>query len=202
MLAAGKSRRFGAANKLLAPFEGEALIVRTARRMAAVEAAGHEVWVSAVVDEGDGAAAEAVRAAAIEPGVRIVVNERADDGMGTSIAAGIASLEDGTDAAVIVPGDMPFVSAGLIEALIGAFVADGGIRPAYPVLEDGTQANPVVWPRAYFGMLAALSGDKGGKGLLAGESCCTIVLDDARQAADIDTPDDLAALLSVGTSKV
>ena len=200
VLAAGKSRRFGEANKLLAQFEGEPLIVRTLRQVAGVRVGGDEVGVSAVVDGGHGEVAGGIRAAGQEGWVRIVVNGRADEGMGTSVAAGIASLKDGVDAAVIVPGDMPFVSAGLIEALIGAFVADGGGRPVYPVLPDGTQANPVIWPRSYFAKLTALDGDKGGRGLLKGYSCCTIALIDPQLAEDIDTRDDLARLQAVGKS--
>lgn len=198
VLAAGRSRRFGDANKLLAPFEGEALIVRTVRRMSDVMVPGHDVRVSVVVDDADGPVAAAVRTAGIVPEVRIVENAQADDGMGTSVAAGVANLEGGVDSAVIVPGDMPFVSAHVVGALIEAFVADGGWRPAYPTPADGTQVNPVIWPRAYFAKLAALEGDKGGKALLSGEACCTILLDDPRHAADIDTPDDLATLQTVG----
>lgn len=198
VLAAGRSRRFGSGDKLLAEFEGEALIVRTLRRVSCVRMAGHGVGVSAVVDGADRVVAAAIRAAGIEPAVRIVVNGRADEGMGTSVAAGIAGLGDGVDAAVIVPGDMPFLSAGVIEALIGAFEADGGKRPAHPVLADGTQANPVIWPRTYFGKLAALTGDKGGKGLLAGQACCTILLHDPALAADVDTLEDLTRLQAVG----
>jgi molybdenum cofactor cytidylyltransferase len=201
VLAAGRSRRFGDADKLLAQFDGEALIVRTVRRVSSVRLAGHEVGISAVVDGAGGAVAGAIKAAGLAPAVRVVKNERTDEGIGTSVASGIASLEDGVDAAVIVPGDMPFVSADVIEALIGAFVADGGIRPAYPLLADGTQANPVIWPRAYFAKLAALTGDRGGKALLAGQACCTIWLDDPRHAADIDTLEDLLKLQAVGKSK-
>lgn len=202
VLAAGRSRRFGEADKLLAPFDGEPLIVRTVRRVARVQMADHEAGVTVVVDDTNGSVAKALRTAGLDPPLTIVVNERADDGMGTSIAAGIASLASITGAVVVVPGDMPFVSAGLIKALIAAFVADGGTRPAYPVLADGTQANPVIWPRAYFGKLAALTGDKGGKGLLATQSCCTIVLKDDQLASDVDTPDDLAMLQTVGKSTI
>ena len=200
VLAAGRSRRFGEGNKLLALFEGEALIVRTVRRVFGVRVAGHDVGVRVVTDHADGTVGAAIGAAGLEPSVRIVVNARAHEGMGTSVAAGIASLSGDIDAAVIVPGDMPFVSAEVIAALIHAFVADGAARPAYPVLADGTQINPVVWPRRTFAKLAALEGDKGGKGLLAGQSCCTIVLTDPIAAADIDTLEDLAALQVVGKS--
>ena len=198
VLAAGSSQRFGAANKLLAQFEGEALVVRAVRQVSRVRVIGHEIGISVVVNGADGGVGDAIVAAGMGSRTRIVGNDRADEGMGTSVAAGIASLAGDVDAAVIVPGDMPFISAGVIEALIGGFVGDGGRRPAHPVLADGTQANPVVWPRGQFAGLAALDADRGGKGLLAGQSCCTIMLSDPRQAADVDTPADLMMLQTVG----
>ena len=190
VLAAGQSRRFGAANKLLAEFDGEPLIVRSVRQMEQVRVAGHEVAVYAVTGASDDTVARTLAAA----GVAIVGNERALEGMGTSVAAGVWAVGRDADAVVIVLGDMPFVTAALAERLMAAFVADGGRRPVYPVLADGTQAHPVIWPRGYFERLCALSGDRGGKALLAGADVLEVPIDDVQAAADVDTPEDLARL--------
>ena len=199
VLAAGQSRRFGTANKLLADFHGEPLIVRTVRQLCAVRAAWPPI---VVIGPNSVALAAALNAAKLEPAPRFVINPHAPDGVGTSIAAGISSLDPKFAAAIITPGDMPFLSTALIDTLIAAFLADGGHQPTHPILADGTQMSPVVWPRRLFSQLAALTGDSGGKSILKHEQCCSVSLSNPLDLADIDTPGDLARLQQpVGKSR-
>ena len=193
ILAAGHSRRFGAQNKQLALFEGEPLIVRTVRRLACVRGTAGGLGLTIVTRRADDEVAVMIMGLGLK-NVRIIANPRATEGMATSIAAGIASLAPQIEAAVITPGDMPFISAALVERLLAAFCADGGARPTCPVLAGGTQLNPVVWPRRLFGALTALTGDTGGKSILKAESLCRVEVDGDARFADIDTPADLAAL--------
>ena len=190
ILAAGASRRFGTDNKLLAPIEGEPLIVRTIRRIGTASIPGVALELTVVVRDGDGVARALAGIA-----LRLVINPRADEGMGTSIAAGIASLGPGVDAALIVPGDLPFISAALLEQLIKAFTADGGTRATHPLLVDGTRVGPVVWPKRLFGALMALEGEAGGRSLLNIEATVGVALAEAALLADIDTPADLERLV-------
>jgi len=194
VLAAGHSRRFGAANKLLAPVGGEPLVVGLVRRMTQVRDFGHPCTVKVVTQSSNNDLTQALHAASLTDVVQIVPNSRSLDGMGTSVAAGVANVQADVDAVVIVPGDMPFVGAPLIEELIAAYVSDGAHRPVHPILADGTQTNPVVWPRAYFGRLTALDGDRGAKSLLVDADAVTIPLANPDMAADIDTPHDLERL--------
>lgn len=189
MLAAGASRRFGPDEKLLAPFDGEPLVVRSVRRIA-----GLGLPVTVVVAVGGGAVEQALHNAGLVPPVRVTVNPRAAAGIGTSIAAGLASLSADTEAVVILQADMPFVDADLIGRLVAAFRAASVPLPVHPVLPDGGQANPVLWPAAWFPQLAALDGDRGGKRLLEGAGALTIALGDPAAAADIDTAEDLLRL--------
>lgn len=195
VLAAGTSRRFGRENKLLADFCGEPLIVRAVRTLQAVRVEGVETEVLAVVSEIEGDVPSALRVLPEAP--RLVVNTKAASGIGTSICAGIGGLHASIDGALIVPGDMPRLTAQLIERLIGEFVAAGGALPAHPLVGDKRRIGPVVWPRARFAELMALEGDAGGKGLLAVGPTAGVALSEAEALqllADVDTPDDLARL--------
>lgn len=195
VLAAGSSRRFGARNKLLVEIDGVPLVARV---LAAIEAGGIGRIIVVTGHEPDRIAAVAAR-----PGCRIVHNARHAEGIGTSIAAGVAALEADIDGVLITQGDMPELSAGLVAALAGAFVDGGGDRVVHPVLADGRQGNPVIWPRRLFPELIGLSGDQGGKRLIEAQGDCAIGVATAGRGAeiDIDTVDELAAYLAARSSQ-
>jgi molybdenum cofactor cytidylyltransferase len=159
LLAAGASRRFGAANKLLVEIAGEPLIVRVVRRAFASRAS--EV---VVVTGHDRARVEDALAGL---GAAFVYNAEHERGLGSSIAAGIEALRPGVAGALVCPADMPSLGPRLIDPLIDAFEANRCGAIVHPTLPDGTQVNPVLWPRRYFTRLSALAGAEGGKPLLA-----------------------------------
>ena len=122
--------------------------------------------------------------------VRFAFNADWRNGMGSSIALGISKLSPPLDGAAIVPGDMPFLSPGLIETLTSKFEEFGGKPIVFPTTLSGRQRNPVIWPRRFFGLLEGLNGQDGGKKLLMEltESCAPIAIADERQLLDIDEP--------------
>ena len=188
LLAAGGAERFGGPSKLLAELGGFPLIVHAARAIA-----GSATCHVAVVTGRDAGAIET----ALSPfAFQFVHNTAWADGMGGSIAAGVLSLPAGVDAALIVPGDMPFLTPALLNSLAETFDAATEPRPiVFPQLPDGTQLNPVLWPKRYFSELSLLSGPSGGKQLLRSlaEQSAGIIVNDARLVADIDTKADLEA---------
>jgi molybdenum cofactor cytidylyltransferase len=184
LLAAGASTRFGTENKLVAEINGRPLVRATA---------------DAVLGAG---IAEVVVVTGSEPGlveraldglsIRFSHNAGWPDGMGSSIATGVAALRDTVDAAFIVPGDMPLLTVGLLRSLIAAFERQNGAPIVYPTTPDGAQRNPVLWPSRLFPELRALSGPAGAKALLRpllAESVA--VACDPAIFVDIDTPADL-----------
>lgn len=185
LLAAGSSSRFGDENKLVADFEGQPLI-RHVAGIVSESGVGDVVVVT-------GHDRDAVEAALDGLPVRFVHNEDWSAGMGRSIARGIRALRPDTPAAFIVPGDMPFLTAALLEALAGRYADVERTRVVVPTTEDGRQRNPVLWPRRCFDDLASLDGPEGGKALL--NRHCPEVLEvpiaDVSVFTDIDTPDDL-----------
>lgn len=182
VLAAGRSTRFGAENKLLAPLDGVPMVQSVVRR---VQAAGVEPLLVT------GHEAEAVRA--LLPGVRSVHNPEYAEGLASSLRAGLAALPETVGAALIVLGDMPRVREETFTALLAAAQetpAAQAIVPAYA----GRRGNPVLVRRALFPSLMKLHGDQGARKLLegAGEAVRLLAVDDPGILADFDTKDSLS----------
>lgn len=188
LLAAGAAERFGGPSKLLADLDGAPVVVHAARALSA-SAACRVIAVT-------GRDASAMEAALASLPIEFIHNPAWADGMGGSIAAGVRALPPGIDAALIVPGDMPFMTPAFFNKLIDTFETSSEPRPiVFPQRPDGTQANPVLWPKRYFSKLALLSGPAGGKSLLhsLGDQSVGITITDARLLTDIDTQADLEA---------
>ena len=117
VLAAGASQRFGADNKLLASIGGEPLVRRVVQALVRggiadiVVVTGHE---RALIE----AALDALP-------VRFAHNENWASGMASSIVTGVSALPAAVDGAFIVPGDMPFLTAAVIERLTEVFDEHG-----------------------------------------------------------------------------
>ena len=142
-------------------------------------------------------------AAVAEHDCRTVFNELYARGMGTSVACGVSALDEIIDGALIAQGDMPEVDAALIARLCHRFVEADGNCLVYPVLDDGRQGNPVIWPRRLFAALGNLQGDKGAKGLIAAEGTAAVgvAVSGMAAATDIDTPEELAAYEAIRSSQ-
>jgi CTP:molybdopterin cytidylyltransferase MocA len=178
ILAAGAGRRFGGA-KQLALVDGEPMVRRACRL--ALDAGLEPVLVVL------GAHAGAVAVAVADLDVRPVVNPRAAEGMGPSVASAIGALEAEVDAVAILLADQPRVPVAHVRALIAAAAPIAATRRG-----DAVGA-PAVFRRAWFGALAGLRGDRGAREVIAGCAArVEIRLDDG--AVDVDTPEELARL--------
>jgi len=185
VLAAGRSSRFEDGNKLLANFEGRPLIQHVMRNIA--DAPVDDIVLVTAPDGGK------IIAAAGNGRWRPAVNRRAADGLSSSIQTGLANIDSEAAGALIVLADMPRMTTSLISGLCATFVASRGDGIAFPQTADGRQGNPVLWPRALFPELMSLSGDVGGKAVLARHSGlhCPVVVEGNAAFYDIDTKDDL-----------
>ncbi len=186
VLAAGRSSRMGAANKLLADIGGLPMVRRVVETALA---AGLEP-VAVVV----GHDAEQVRRALDDLPVRFVTNAGFARGLSTSVSAGIQAIDGETDGAVVLLGDMPWVSAADVRALTAAFAHDVGRSICVPVTA-GKRGNPVLWPARTFAALRALEGDVGARHLIAErpDEVCEVRVPDDGVLRDIDTPEALHA---------
>ncbi|HLN12276.1 MAG TPA: nucleotidyltransferase family protein [bacterium] len=182
VLAAGRAVRMGSP-KLLLPVGGEALLARVLRAARASRCDDVLVVV--------GAGAEDITAAAREAGARAVLNPRYAEGMGTSVAAGIAALPDACEAVVVMLGDQPFVGPEIINALIDAHRDTG--RPLVASRYGTVRGAPMLIGRDLFDEARALDGDVGARVLLRGHPDLLAEVDVGEGPAswDVDTPDDL-----------
>lgn len=189
LLAAGQGTRFGAAPKLLASLRGrplvrhaaEAVLASVARPMLIV--LGHE--------------AGPVRAALAGLEGIPVLNPDHRDGLSTSLRAGFSALPAETDGVVVCLGDMPGVTAALIDRLCAAFT---GEEAAVVPVTGGRRGNPVLLnPRRLGPEIETLRGDRGAGALLRGRADVReVLLDDPGLLDDVDTPEALASFVLRG----
>lgn len=181
LLAAGAGRRFGPdTQKLLATLpDGRCVIEAAAANLRA--ACGHVIAVA----RRDSQLLETLRAA----GCEVVINERADEGMGTSIAAGVAASAE-AGGWLIALGDMPAIQPATIRAILGERPAEDVIvMPAF----NGRRGHPVRFARCHGAALGALEGDRGARSVVERYAQHLVILEttDPGVLADIDTPADL-----------
>jgi molybdenum cofactor cytidylyltransferase len=187
VLAAGRSTRMGAANKLLADVGGrpmvrgvvEAVLASRARPILVVT--GHQAAsVETVLGGLD---------------VAFVDNSDYADGLSSSLKAGIRAVPAACDGALVLLGDMPQIAGAHLDRLIAAFAAEPGATIVVPT-RKGRRGNPVLWPRVHFAEMLQLDGDAGAKRLMAAHAGDVREVDLATDAIflDIDTPEALAEL--------
>jgi molybdenum cofactor cytidylyltransferase len=185
ILAAGSSTRLGR-NKLLEIVEGEAVVRRVAR--AALASRACEVIVVT------GHERERVEAALDGLGVRFVHNEGHRHGMAGSLKAGIASVGAESAACLILLGDMPLVTAGILDTLMDRHALQPNAAAVVPV-SSGRRANPALLARKMFGEVSSLGGDVGARALLekAGDGVIEIEVADDSVLLDVDTEEALSS---------
>ncbi|ALG72736.1 4-diphosphocytidyl-2C-methyl-D-erythritol kinase [Azospirillum thiophilum] len=185
VLAAGRSSRMGSTNKLLAEVNGAPLVAR------AVDAALASQAATVIVVTGH--QGESVARVLADRPVTFVHNPAFGDGLSSSLRAGLAAVPSASDAVVVCLGDMPRVASAVIDRLIAAYAPLEGRAICVPTTH-GKQGNPVLWDRAYFAEMAAITGDTGAKRLIGqhADRLCEVPVDDAGILYDVDTPDLLA----------
>jgi molybdenum cofactor cytidylyltransferase len=186
VLAAGRSTRMGGPNKLLARIDGVPLV-----RHAAEAAMGAGLAEVVVVT---GHQQEAVRGALAGLDLAFAHNPDFAEGLSTSLKTGLEALGDGVDAVVVLLGDMPRISSALVRRLAASFAPEAGRHVVVPVA-DGRRGNPVLWGRRFFPELMRVTGDQGGRAILAAspEAIAEVPADLDDVHLDLDTPEALAA---------
>ena len=182
VLAAGRSRRMGADNKLLLPW-GRRRIIEVVVETAL--AASLQELVVVVGHEG-GLVTRAVQSYP----VTVATNEHFEKGLSTSVRAGVEAACDDSDGFLFFPGDMPAVTAATVAQLCRRFCEAGHEFIAAPFL-DGRRGNPVIFGRLYCDELLALTDDRGAGRLIEAnpDSLIEVEVDDPGIHRDVDTPE-------------
>ena len=187
VLAAGSSRRMGVENKLLKEVDSKSMVCH------AVEAARAATIGSVIVVTGHQAAE--VRAALESLNVTFVHNPHYEEGLSTSVRAGVGHVPDDCSGVLMVLGDMPRVSSDIMNVLVSTFNSHDGTAICVP-MHNGKHGNPMVWPREFFPDMLDLAGDIGARKLARRYNDRVVEVDIETDAIffDVDTPDDLDIL--------
>ncbi len=179
LLAAGRSSRMGRPKQLL-PWHGVPLV-----RHAAQTALSSQLSEVIIVV---GFESSSVRAAVADLPVRIVQNDRYEEGQAASIHAGIAALAPESQAAMIMLVDQPLLQATTIDLLIAAWQLPWLIvAPQHA----GRRGHPVLFARPLFDALRAIEGDLGARNVIKRHADALRVVEvaDAGVVIDMDTPE-------------
>lgn len=184
VLAAGRSERMGEAKLLLpwdAPHGASTILGATLANVLAAEP--DEVLLVS------GAYRQGVEAVAMKMGVRVVHNQNFAAGeMLSSLQTAVRQLPAETAGMLVMLGDLPFVPAGVMVEVMGAFRAGLGEIVA-PVCE-GRRGHPVLWGRRFFERLLALPATAVPRALMRAEDTAVHLVSVEEEGIwrDIDTP--------------
>ncbi len=105
------------------------------------------------------------RSASVAKKVSVTVNRRYRRGMSTSIHQGLQVMDPKSEGILISLGDQPLLKTRTINALLCAFQQrkEGIVVPSF----KGKKGHPVIFHRMFRKELLKLTGDSGGKPILA-----------------------------------
>jgi molybdenum cofactor cytidylyltransferase len=204
ILAAGESSRFGQPKQLL-NWKGQPFVRAVAKT--ALDAGLSPVVIVT------GSNAERVESAVSDLPVKIVHNEKWQEGQASSIRAGIRSLthfdklsatpaplpmgEGKVGGCIFLLVDQPQVTTTVLHALVESHATQLQSILA-PMVQD-QRANPILFDRVTFRDLLELTGDIGGRGIFHKHRVDYLPWHDDRLLLDVDTPEQYERLVSEDT---
>jgi len=180
LLAAGKSQRFNS-NKLLHPLvDNTPMLMITARKLASV-LPGSVVVINPTLQN----FTEQLE----QLGLHIVINEQAEQGMGSSIACGVNASKDASGW-LITLADMPYVKTDTLTLLANKLTEGADIIAPQFKQQRG---HPVGISHVYINELLALNEDIGARNIIKNnqDQLELVLTDDEGVIRDIDYPDDV-----------
>jgi molybdenum cofactor cytidylyltransferase len=182
VLSGGKSERMGSAKALL-QYRGRSFLltildaIESARLEPVIVVAGHHYELIARTF----------------PNQRVIFNADYEQGMSTSVKAGIRALPADVDGAALFLVDHPLIDRETIDAL-AAQAAPG--RIVVPVFE-GRRGHPVIFAADLFGEILGLPPDQGLNKVVKRnrDRVVEVIVGNSGILRDIDTPEQFAKLL-------
>ncbi|ADU14921.1 nucleotidyltransferase family protein [Asticcacaulis excentricus] len=177
LLAAGRSRRFGYADKLMADLGGRPLGLHVAQCVSEMR------WRQKLAVVASDGLRDGLMALGFE-----TVTPASDAGIGDNLALAARQVNSATGVLVCL-ADMPFVPLTHIKALLSAL--GDGITIAVSAAGDA-KVPPVAFSATHIATLRGLSGDQGARRILISAAVQTVILDAAAdELFDIDTVVDM-----------
>jgi molybdenum cofactor cytidylyltransferase len=182
LLAAGQSTRMGGRDKLLEVVDGMPLLRRQA--LMALAAKAGPVFVTLpqgphprydVIDDLD---------------VTVVPVPDAAEGMNASIRRGVAALPPDATAAMMLLADLPDLTTEDLITCLRAVDLASNMSIWRGATEDGKPGHPIIFAAKHFAAFAKLTGDSGGRDIVAAAQDQTqlIPLPGQHARRDLDTP--------------
>ncbi|MBX6375686.1 MAG: molybdopterin-binding/glycosyltransferase family 2 protein [Acetobacteraceae bacterium] len=188
VLAAGRSRRMAPLNKLLVTdSRGVPMIARVVDNVLASSArpvivvTGHE--------------RERIEEALTGRPVIFAHAEDYAEGLSASLKAGLRALPPEAEGVLVCLGDMPLVTAAMIDRLLATFDPEEGRAIVMPTFR-GKQGNPMLWSREFVPEMLTITGDVGARHLVGKYKDRVAEVEMASDAVlrDFDTTDALKAV--------
>lgn len=187
LLAAGGGRRLGGRPKALLEHRGHLLVEHATGMLRAAGCARVHVVL--------GARAEDVRARAALDGCVLVDNPDWEQGMGSSLRAGLRSLTGtGVRAALVALVDQPGIGAEAMARVCAGYRDETSLASA---AYAGVRGHPVLLGAAHWaGIAATATGDRGARAYLREHEAEIALVEcgDVARPYDIDTEADLSHL--------
>jgi molybdenum cofactor cytidylyltransferase len=182
VLTGGKSERMGSPKALLR-FKGRTFLEHI---LAAIRDAGIEQTAIVVGHHRD-------EIAGAFPGLPLVFNPDYEQGMSTSVKAGVRALPAGIDGAGVFLVDHPLIDVSTIKLL------SDRLRPGCILLPShaGRRGHPVFFSADLFGEILSLGPDEGLNTVVRRDPArvITLAVSNPGVLADIDTPEQFEILL-------
>ena len=176
MLAAGNSRRFGS-NKLLYEIDGKPMYQHILEKLMTVANTPKSITVVTQYEE--------IEQEARTLGTKVYINPHPDEGISSSLKIGLKANKD-ADACLFTVSDQPWLTTATIHQLIDLFkTSQKGIAC---VSCQGKLGNPCIFTKKYYEELLSITGDRGGKSVIAAHREETAVLRvcNVKELMDID----------------
>jgi molybdenum cofactor cytidylyltransferase len=121
------------------------------------------------------------------PRLEIVENSAFEQGISSSILTGLSHVEKEYDHVMILLGDMPYITSGVINRLLSGYL-DSGL-PLGALRVRGKRSHPVIIGRPFFPALHKLTGDQGARDLFIShrDQVCLVEAGEDYDDKDIDT---------------
>ena len=185
LLAAGQSKRMNCENKLIRKIRGVPLIKHSVKNILAdsidelIIVLGYQKEIiEKLIDKNEK--------------IKFVFNKDFENGMASSIKAGLNLLSKNAEAFFICLGDMPMVSPDIYNQLIKSKDKKGIIVPTY----KGQQGNPVLFDKSIKEKILNIGGDVGAKKILESnkDKILNLEINDQNITRGFNTLDDFSSL--------